>query len=128
VLVAVGAFVLWPREDCVTRKNCDRICEGMTWTEVEAILGPPGDYSTGLLRGPHGCPQSSYHDLAMLISEVAEGGALWLSDTGQAEVWFDNRGRVVDDPFINECAREPQGPLDNLLWRAKRQWRRWFPE
>ncbi len=127
VLIAVVAVVLWPREDRVTRKNCDRIHEGMTRTEVEAILGPPGDYSTGPLRDCQGCPKSSYHDLAMLMSEVSEGGALWLSGTGQAQVWFDSRGRVVDGAFFNECAREPQGQLDNLRWQAKRQWRCWFP-
>jgi hypothetical protein len=126
-LLAAGAFALWPRPDRVTRENVHRISEGMTRAEVEAILGPPGDYSTGPLR-EHGCPQSSYHDLAMLMAEVGEGGALWLSDTGQAVIWFDSRGRVMEDPFFSECAREPQGPLDNLLWRANRQWRRWFPE
>ena len=46
-LVAVGAFVMWPRMDRITRENFDRISKGMSRAEVEAILGPPGDYSGG---------------------------------------------------------------------------------
>ncbi len=47
VLAAVGAFVLWPRADRITRENFDRIREGMGREELEAILGPPGDHRTG---------------------------------------------------------------------------------
>jgi hypothetical protein len=43
VLVAVGLFVLWPRLDRITDENFNRIQEGMSRAEVEAILGPPGD-------------------------------------------------------------------------------------
>ena len=46
VVVAVGAVVLWPRADWITRENCDRIHEGTTLEEAAAILGPPGDYRT----------------------------------------------------------------------------------
>src|SRR5258708_730719 len=46
-LVGVAAFVAWPRPDRVTRENFDRIKVGMSRTEVEAILGPQGDYTTG---------------------------------------------------------------------------------
>jgi hypothetical protein len=51
VVVAAGAVVLWPQAappSRVTRENYDCIQEGMTRAEVEAILGPPGDYRTGL--------------------------------------------------------------------------------
>jgi hypothetical protein len=30
------------------------------------------------------------------------------------------------DLYPNEP--EDDGPIDNLVWRAKRQWRKWFPE
>jgi hypothetical protein len=49
VVIAAGVVVLWPREDRVTRGNFDRIRAGMSRAEVEAILGPPGDYTTGPL-------------------------------------------------------------------------------
>jgi hypothetical protein len=43
VVVAAGVVVLWPRENRITQENCDRIKEGMSQAEVEAILGPSGD-------------------------------------------------------------------------------------
>jgi hypothetical protein len=36
VLVAVGALVLWPRPDRITRENGDRIKDGMSRAEVGA--------------------------------------------------------------------------------------------
>jgi hypothetical protein len=47
VLVAVGVFVLWLRPGRVTRENFERLKEGMPPAEAKAILGPPGDYTTG---------------------------------------------------------------------------------
>jgi hypothetical protein len=48
VVVAAGVVVLWPQQPSspISRQNFGRIHVGMTQTEVEAILGPPGDYST----------------------------------------------------------------------------------
>jgi hypothetical protein len=45
-LLAAGAFVMWPRPDRITRENYQRIRYGMSRGEVEAILGPPGDYTS----------------------------------------------------------------------------------
>jgi hypothetical protein len=52
VVVAAGVVVLWPRTapERITRENYDRIRNGMSRAEVEAILGPPRDYSTGPLQ------------------------------------------------------------------------------
>jgi hypothetical protein len=47
VVVGAGTVVLWPRADRITLENFDRIKKGMRRAEVEAILGPPGDYTTG---------------------------------------------------------------------------------
>jgi hypothetical protein len=47
VAVAAAAVVLLPRPDRIAREDYDRIRPGMTRGEVEAILGPPGDYRTG---------------------------------------------------------------------------------
>jgi hypothetical protein len=44
---AVGPFVLWPRPNRVTEENFDRIKEGMSLADVEAVLGAPGDYRSG---------------------------------------------------------------------------------
>jgi hypothetical protein len=51
----------------------------------------------------------------------------WLTDTGWYTVTFDDDGKVETRGF-GSGTRVTQGPLDNLIWRAKRQWHRWFPE
>jgi hypothetical protein len=50
VAFAAGAFVVWPRPEQVTRENRNRVQEGMSLTEVEAILGSTGDFRTGPTR------------------------------------------------------------------------------
>jgi hypothetical protein len=52
VVVAAGAMVLWSPTNLVTEENCKRIHQGMTRTQVEEILGPPGDYTTGPVKLP----------------------------------------------------------------------------
>ncbi len=49
----------------------------------------------------------------------------WLGDTLQVEVSPGPKGLDYKG-FVN-LKRVEQGPLDNLLWRVKQQWRRWFP-
>jgi hypothetical protein len=130
VLAGVGAFVLWPRAPRVTRENFDRIKEGMTRAEVEAILGPPGDYSSGPTKwGP-----------LQIHEKLITKSYPWMSsrpgpDVSRRDSWNEDEalisvsyfcGDVVVKDFVR-CEREPQPPLDNLLWRARRQWRKWFP-
>jgi hypothetical protein len=91
----------------------------MRRAEVRAILGPPGDYRTGpvyedirpALPFPSGLPQCDE----------------WFWDFGYGMVRFDSSEVVVYTNLIS-TERINQSSLDNLLWRAKRQWRRWFPE
>jgi hypothetical protein len=121
VVVAAGMVVLWPRAnqpDRVTEENYDRIQHGMTRTEVEAILGSPGDYTTGptLVRYPDG--RSARH------SYVSDR---WVTDSLVVYVSFDDSDRVWHS-FTLPNLRHERGLLDSLLWRAKRLWRRWFPE
>jgi hypothetical protein len=125
VLVAAGVVVLWPRSSSrITRENFDRIKVGMSLAEVETILGAPGDYTTG--------PYDEFSP------DLYSGGDLdwaratkvdWWSDTSGVTVVFDVSGSVQGS-FFDRCHRAEQGPLANLLWRAKRQWHghRWFPE
>ena len=44
VLVGVAALVAWPWGERITPDNINRIMAGMSRAEVEAILGPPGDF------------------------------------------------------------------------------------
>ena len=61
VVVAAGAVVLWPRTPSrITLENCNRIREGMSRAEVEAILGPPGDYRTGPGETGHGSTENMF--------------------------------------------------------------------
>src|ERR1035438_7357980 len=45
--VALAVLALLPPRPGVTKENYDRIAIGMTYDEVEAILGPPGERTEG---------------------------------------------------------------------------------
>jgi hypothetical protein len=141
VAVAAGAIVLWPREDRVTRANYDRIRDGMTRAEVEAILGPPGppgDFRTG-----HGETRVVFEDGSTANTRWIPDDpakplpnwsrlpgqsllwATWMSDSFAIGIGIDDSGNVVEK--VGYPRRTTQGPLENLLWRAKRLWQRWFP-
>jgi hypothetical protein len=124
VLNAVGTFVLWPQEHRISQENFDRIQNGMTQDEVEAILGSPGDYRTGPIILLNGW-RSADDDLGFWKPPIR---AAWCGDAGFAYGIYDfGEPRRVHSLCFLEASRQPQAPLDNLLWRAKRQWRRWFP-
>jgi hypothetical protein len=135
VLLAAGAFVACPPER-VTRANFYRIAPGMSRAEVEAILGPPGDYRTGLgeTASPidgDGLPDeewedtgSEWHDLPMFRG-VAKAGT-WVGDSVQIHIDIDGDERVLRSTALGR--RRTQGAFDGLLWRVHRQWRKWFPE
>jgi hypothetical protein len=131
VLVAVGVFMPWPQQHRITRENFERIHKGMTHADVEAILGPAGDYSSGPTRPD---PDSKSSRWAMKSGFGGEDDAFPLARTAIFwncdELWV----AVAFGPHATVTGAEPiaskrvdQGPLENLLWRAKRQWRKWFP-
>jgi hypothetical protein len=139
LVVATGVVVLWPREDRITQENCDRISEGMSCAEVEAILGPPGDYRTGHGEadfGTIGWMPDPPIDLGGTLTnwsrvpgqtpQDARQFACWLSDSFSICISIDESGHVIGKSG-KPRRKTTQGPLDNLLWRAKRQWHRWFP-
>jgi hypothetical protein len=132
LLLGAGVFVLWPRPDRITQENCDRIKEGMSFAEVEAILGPPGDYRTG----------PTDPDLPSPFPWVVSGvpgpwPATWRGNRGVIYVHRESggdraiAGQAPYDPdkvsFADffEVQRIEQGRLDILLWRVKRYW---FPD
>ncbi len=132
LLAASGFLLLRPDPSSqIMEANVQRIHCGMSQPEVEAILGPPGDYTTGPVRPTD---DGSWIDVSeMYYRPIPQDGPAksvsrrWACDTGYAEVYFDRDCRVIDADF-QPYAREPQGLIDNLLWRAERRWRHWFPD
>jgi hypothetical protein len=123
-VVAAGAVVLWPREDRVTRANFHRIGFGRVGSRAEllSVLGPPGDFTSGPVA-----TAGRFEELASVPSECVLSGSsdYWKTDTASVYVLAmkDDRAFLV----YQRENRLPQGALDNLWWRAKRQWHRWFP-
>jgi hypothetical protein len=115
-LLAAGALAPRRQPLRATRENYDHIREGMTRAEEEAILGPPGDYTTG---------PTTYYGNANIVSPwnvnatrpnptEIDDPADWLTDAGWMCVVFDDSGKVASRGF-DPCAKVRQGPLDNLL-------------
>jgi hypothetical protein len=127
-LAVVGAaetVLLWPGADRVTRENVGRIRKGMSRAEVYAVLGPPGDYRTAPVE---------YNLLELLAGGSAESAGTgytveedcWRGDAFVIGVGYGHDGRVRNHSRADALKPKP-GPLATLLWRAKRQWHRWFP-
>jgi hypothetical protein len=126
-LLIAGAFVARPQSDRITQENCDRIySQHMSRAEVEAILGgPPGNYSSGPMDFPAWDPDVP----PWRAPANADGSyvAVYIGSTGAISLAFYGSGNVMWAFFI-EGERRPQSAFDNFLWRAERQWRKWFPE
>jgi hypothetical protein len=125
VVVAAGVVVLWPREDRITVENFERIRDGMSRAEVEAILGPSGDHTAGDTE-----PDLEHQKWQSLTPPESYGSqeALerWIDDRACIGIGFDSAGNV-GSAFCLPMRNIDHGPIGNLLWRAKRQWHRWFP-
>jgi hypothetical protein len=124
-LVGVWVFLQWPQPQRVTRENGARIRLGMHIDQVRGILGPPGDYSTGPELAD-GSPSAAL-GFGRFTSSASNRTDVWVSDSAQVRVKWDGD----DMSFLvmyTPMTRVRQPFLDNLLWRAKRLWGRWFPE
>jgi hypothetical protein len=124
-LAGVAAFALWPRPNRVTRENCARIRQGMTRAEVDALLGPPGDYRTGPVDYDRGLVPLKIAPITMPW-ETSDDDDRWAGDSAYLAVRFDPEGRV-GSWYVVPTSKAAQSPLGNLLWRLGRQWRRWSP-
>jgi hypothetical protein len=119
-----------PQPSRILRKSFNRLADGMSRAEVEAILGPPGDYRT--------IPTAEFLDdepidmakMCTLLPQVlGDPGArteLWEGDEVFILVTFSSSSGKVSDCMSCEV-KSKSGLIDTFLWRAKRQWRRWFP-
>jgi hypothetical protein len=122
VVGAGGTVVLWPRAERITRERFDHIHDGMTRAEVESVLGPPGDYRTAPVE---------YNPLELLAGGSAESAGTGYTveeDRWRGDAFVIGVGGRVRNHRRADALDPKPGPLATLLWRAKRQWRRWFPE
>jgi hypothetical protein len=142
VVGAVGVVVLWPKPITpgLTQESFDRVEEGMTRPEVETLLGKASSFDGGGLRvlPPSGVLPPTHpdwgiwrwDDRASLPPEdggTAPSGQWLYVVTTAASVSFDTSGRATSKYSEIFAVREPFS-ISSLLWRAKRQWHRWFPE
>ncbi len=125
VLAGFVGFAAWPRPIRVTRENCGRVRQGMTRAEVEALLGPPGDYRTGPVDWDGGFVPLKLAPITMPW-ETSDNDARWAGDSAYIAVRFDPDGRV-GSWYVVRTSKAAQSPLGDLLWRLQRQWHRWFP-
>jgi hypothetical protein len=113
-----------------TRVKFDRIQKGMTRADVEALLGHPGDYTTGPVVGSWSvhvvldAPPDPYKGLVSLRVPIPATvlGLSWEDDGGWITVGFDASGKAVVKTF-GDYRRDNPGPLGWLRWL----WQRLFP-
>jgi hypothetical protein len=120
LIIGAGVASIPGRSPLITQADSEKLQPGMSRREVEAILGPPGDYRTGPGQDP---PVVS---LLWLPPPAGPNVSKWRGDSGTITVAYTDAGQVRRKWF-EPWYRKEQGPIENLLWRAKRQWQRWFP-
>lgn len=126
VAAAAVAFVLWPRGERITAENFRRIKEGMSRAEVEAILGPPDDHSTGPIW------DGALYEYGPAFSLRTHWDAVWLNDAGSIQLNYN----LDDPPTVWKLERRTfyqhqqlaRTPIEKMVWRIKHQWWNWFPE
>ncbi len=151
-LVVAGVLLLRdPPAPRLTWGHVDMLHYGMTGAEVEALLGPPGDYRTGATvpsnvftvrwidqyeGGPRPSPQIwiDWNHYVWESDDVTVRIQFDDEPQGQGVIypkkarWPDLAANKVSVATCEGMQRQEQSSLDNFLWRLKRQWRRWFPE
>jgi hypothetical protein len=105
------------------RELMDRLGAGMTRADVEAVLGPPGDYRTA----PYADTFDGGRSPADISWSPPSRTQYWEWDSAVVDVTYSEDGIIKSGGCRSYQIRQ-QAPLDNLLWRAKRQLRKWFPE
>jgi hypothetical protein len=129
LLVGTSLPLVVPRRCPVSRAACERIKEGMTQAEVEAILGgPPGDYrirpsetAEYILWGEHWTG-----DEGTVVLDIEDSRELTrVTSSGEIEVCYTG-GKVSRKAFV-EAMPDTFGPLELALWRLERLKERLLP-
>jgi hypothetical protein len=98
--------------------NFNRLKVGMSWSEVDAILGPKAEYQSGLVTRPGG------HFIGSSNRAIA-AHSNWITDGVGVVVEFDDQVRVVHWT-VNDVRRQERGTLNDLWRRARWKWHHWL--
>ncbi len=114
-LFAVALFLLWPGPDPGTRATYDRIQNGMTESEVEAVVGlPPGDYATAPTEYDRGT--AGFEEF-----KAIPGLVQWSGDEGTILVGFDFSWRVAKKAYWPAVGKTEKSTLRSWLRRLRRR-------
>jgi hypothetical protein len=126
LIVAQIAFVvlaLWPRSPLFTEKSCERIRTGMTYSEVEAIVGvPAGDYRFAHDPESH----SEFIRLQTLLRPFGKTVERWESDDVYLVVTFDTNRQVESKMHHGHPGASTAEALNGGWSRVVHLWHRIF--
>jgi hypothetical protein len=124
VLLLLEAIAFWPPSSRIRTENYAS-AYGMTLSHVEALLGgPPGDYRT--IRPGVEHKDSDLRIMKDAFRNSARAIEFWQCDDALVWVSFNEKGQA-DNVGRFPMPTPTAGAIDNLFWRAKRAWHRWFP-
>jgi hypothetical protein len=117
-LVAMVVWWLWPTPG-ITRSNCDRLRQGVTEQQVDAIFGRSRDGS-----GISSAVLTVFPYLAQEIPRWQEGTKVnvWFADTGIACILFDRNGQVVGKSWRDSPSVANRNSLTRFWDRIKEWW------
>jgi hypothetical protein len=127
VLFAAGAALIWPRSARITRESFDQLHDRMRLADIEALVGaPPGDYTTAPTTEVGPPPIKTFEPPDGLSWNDSGGRQVaWYGDEGDLLVGYGTDG--VRWASFAKVTKDNQSPLENAVWRIKRQWQRCFP-
>jgi hypothetical protein len=125
-LLAVIAFVAWPRAGRVSVENFHLLRVGMSKPEVYAVLGPPGDYFTRDTDWP--LDDADWEDLGQAPDRRSHTERMekWMGDQAVCWVQFDAADHVSGATCV-PLRLVDHGPLGNFIWQLKYQLLKSFP-
>jgi hypothetical protein len=131
----VAALAFRPRECPFTEERVNRINLGMARPEIEAKLGPPGDYTTGPLWYTPDSDFCGFSVQAMsrelvkdpqrrfMATNALYAQSCWSSDDLVFVVAFDSEGKAWQSSIYR--VRRAPNSLESFFLRIERQWERW---
>jgi hypothetical protein len=124
-VASIGAFAIWfAWPSSISRQQFASIQVGMSQTEVEAVLGPPGDYRSSESADDRSTPQPGDRLGARNFDRYGSL-EMWLTDTAYVFVEFDASGKVCSGHFSSYKRSRNDLPY-NVTWRVMHRWFQWL--